>query len=107
MPRELRVALAEDAAELPALVRRADVLWAHNARPAGGTLAAITDVQEEAEDDPAFVFAVQPARGRGGLRGRGSGRGHGATRGRANSAAVPAAQAHAAPTVELFNQFAS
>jgi len=61
MPRELRVALAEDAAELPALVRRADVLWAHNARPAGGTLAAITDVQEEAEDDPAFVFALQPA----------------------------------------------
>jgi hypothetical protein len=95
LPRDLRVALAEDEAALPALAARADVLWSHSARP--GTIAAIADQEEEEELDPGPINALQPGarpRGVGASRGK-AGRTRGGARGRpaASAAAAPAADA--------------
>ena len=94
LPRDLRVALAEDDAALPALAARADVLWSHtSSRPA--TIAAIADLDEE-DPEPAAINALQSgARQRGGPPPRGKqGKGRVAARGRA---ATPAPAADASP----------
>ena len=96
LPRDLRVALAEDNAALPALAARADVLWSHtSSRPA--TIAAIADLDEE-DQEPAQINALQPgARQRGGPPPRGKpGRGRGGARARAATPA-PAPAADASP----------
>ena len=113
LPRELRIIIAEDDADLTALAARADVLWSHNSKAASHTLAAVAAQEDEDEPAAAAVNALQPARGRGGQqrgrggpqRGRGGGRGRGGTSGAAPAADAPPAEFARAGTGMCFPHF--